>query len=130
MLKFRKRAALIAATVLCVVGLAGCAPKNDQVVTNAYPDEDYGFQMEMPKAGDTVAIMHTSMGDICLRLFPDAAPLAVENFITHANDGYYNGVTFHRVIEGFMIQGGDPKGDGTGGSEQRSEERRVGKECD
>lgn len=115
MLKTHKWVALIAAAVLCMVCFVGCAPKNTQVVTNAYPDEEYGFQMEMPKVGDTVAILHTSMGDICLRFFPDAAPLAVENFLTHAKNGYYNGVTFHRVIEGFMIQGGDPKGDGTGG---------------
>jgi len=50
-----------------------------------------------------------------MKLFPKQAPLAVENFVTHAKDGYYNGVTFHRVINEFMIQTGDPKGDGTGG---------------
>ena len=61
------------------------------------------------------AILHTSQGDIRIKLFPKLAPLAVENFLTHAKEGYYNGVTFHRVIDGFMIQGGDPKGDGTGG---------------
>ncbi|MBQ7303000.1 MAG: peptidylprolyl isomerase [Clostridia bacterium] len=59
--------------------------------------------------------MKTSMGDIYIRLFPEAAPKAVENFTTHAKNGYYNGLTFHRVMEDFMIQGGDPKGDGTGG---------------
>ena len=61
------------------------------------------------------AILHTSQGDIRIKLFPKLAPLAVENFLTHAKEGYYNGVTFHRVIDGFMIQGGDPKGNGTGG---------------
>lgn len=61
------------------------------------------------------AIIHTSMGDIHLRLFPEAAPKTVENFVTHARNGYYNGTTFHRVIKKFMIQGGDPNGDGTGG---------------
>ena len=61
------------------------------------------------------AILHTSLGDIRIKLFPKLAPLAVENFLTHAKEGYYNGVTFHRVIDGFMIQGGDPKGNGTGG---------------
>jgi cyclophilin family peptidyl-prolyl cis-trans isomerase len=59
--------------------------------------------------------METSMGTIKLKFFPKYAPKAVENFITHANEGYYNGIKFHRVIEGFMIQSGDPKGDGTGG---------------
>ena len=57
----------------------------------------------------------TSAGDITIKLFPEEAPLAVENFLTHAKEGYYNGIIFHRVINGFMIQGGDPDGEGTGG---------------
>ncbi|KAG9206364.1 hypothetical protein G6514_005091 [Epicoccum nigrum] len=64
----------------------------------------------------STAVLHTSLGDIALRLFPDAAPKAVENFSTHARAGYYNGVIFHRVIRKFMIQTGDPLGDGTGGT--------------
>ena len=84
-------------------------------LTSAYADKAYGFQLDAPAKGDTVAIMHTNMGDISIRLFPEAAPKTVENFVTLAKNGYYNGLTFHRVIEDFMIQGGDPKGDGTGG---------------
>jgi len=61
------------------------------------------------------AVLHTSMGDIEFELFPDAAPKAVENFLTHARDGYYDGVTFHRVEEDFIIQTGDPDGSGYGG---------------
>ncbi|KAI5309614.1 hypothetical protein KEM55_002823 [Ascosphaera atra] len=61
------------------------------------------------------AILHTSLGDIHVRLFPNAAPKTVENFITHSRNGYYNMTIFHRVIRKFMIQGGDPLGDGTGG---------------
>ncbi|PHH70067.1 hypothetical protein CDD82_7357 [Ophiocordyceps australis] len=61
------------------------------------------------------AILHTSYGDIHIRLFPDAAPKTVENFVTHARSGYYNNTIFHRIIRRFMIQGGDPLGDGTGG---------------
>ncbi|KAI5795087.1 hypothetical protein EDC01DRAFT_705710 [Geopyxis carbonaria] len=68
-----------------------------------------------PKDTGAAAIMHTSMGDIHLRLFPEAAPKTVENFVTHARAGYYNGTIFHRVIKKFMIQAGDPNGDGTGG---------------
>lgn len=64
---------------------------------------------------EDVVEMVTGEGTIKIKLFPDLAPKAVENFMTHAKDGYYDGVTFHRVIEEFMIQGGDPKGDGTGG---------------
>ena len=63
----------------------------------------------------TQATMHTTLGDIILRLFPQSAPKAVENFVTHARNGYYNNTLFHRVIKKFMIQGGDPLGDGTGG---------------
>lgn len=72
-------------------------------------------QLDRPAAGETVAIMHTSMGDISIRLFPEQAPKAVENFTTHAKDGYYNGIVFHRVINDFMIQGGDPTATGCGG---------------
>ena len=73
-------------------------------------------QMAEPKAGETIAVMHVkNYGDITFKFFEDKAPKAVENFLTHAKEGYYNGVKFHRVMEDFMIQGGDPKGDGTGG---------------
>ncbi|VDL80938.1 unnamed protein product [Nippostrongylus brasiliensis] len=61
------------------------------------------------------AILHTTMGDIRIRLFPNECPRTVENFSTHARRGYYNGLTFHRVIKSFMIQTGDPTGKGTGG---------------
>lgn len=72
-------------------------------------------QLRQPQAGDTVATIKTNMGDIKVVLFPDAAPKAVENFTTHAENGYYDGVIFHRVIPDFMIQGGDPLGKGIGG---------------
>ena len=73
-------------------------------------------QMALPNSGDQIAIMHVKdYGDIKFKFFPEVAPKAVENFLTHAKEGYYNGLTFHRVINEFMIQGGDPKGDGTGG---------------
>ncbi len=72
-------------------------------------------QLEKPAQGETVAILHTSMGDVSVRLFGEKAPKAVENFTTHAKNGYYNGLIFHRVIRDFMIQGGDPAGTGTGG---------------
>ena len=66
-------------------------------------------------ASGTSATIHTTYGDINVRLFPEAAPKAVENFVTHAKNGYYNNVIFHRIIRKFMIQTGDPMGDGTGG---------------
>ncbi|KAL4791380.1 hypothetical protein BDV19DRAFT_381595 [Aspergillus venezuelensis] len=81
-------------------------------------DADAAAQSNQPQKSaelGTSAILHTTMGDIHLRLFPSAAPKAVENFTTHAKNGYYNNTIFHRVIRKFMIQGGDPLGDGTGG---------------
>lgn len=73
------------------------------------------LQLETVKSGDTVAVMHTNMGDIEIKLFPEQAPKTVENFTTHAKNDYYNGIIFHRVIKDFMIQGGDPTGTGMGG---------------
>jgi len=73
------------------------------------------LQLTPPQKGETIAILHTNMGDISLRFFPEETPKAYENFITHAKNGYYNGVIFHRVISDFMIQGGDPEGTGRGG---------------
>lgn len=72
-------------------------------------------QLEDPQPGDDIAIIDTNMGVIKVRFFGELAPKAVENFITHSKDGYYDGIIFHRVINNFMIQGGDPEGTGTGG---------------
>ncbi|GBG25429.1 Peptidyl-prolyl cis-trans isomerase CYP71 [Hondaea fermentalgiana] len=76
-------------------------------------DRDAGLQVTQVLARS--ATIHTSMGDLVAELFPDVAPLTVENFSTHAKRGYYDNLTFHRIIKDFMIQGGDPKGNGTGG---------------
>jgi cyclophilin family peptidyl-prolyl cis-trans isomerase len=61
------------------------------------------------------ATFHTSKGDFTAQLFAKAAPVTVNNFVALARDGFYDGTTFHRVIKGFMAQGGDPTGTGTGG---------------
>jgi len=73
---------------------------------------------DIPKdklAGLTHCVMTTSKGDIEIDLFPDAAPNTVANFYTLAQDGFYDGIAFHRVIPGFVAQGGCPQGTGTGG---------------
>ena len=62
-----------------------------------------------------IVVIETNVGKIEVKLYPKVAPKAVENFMTHAKNGYYDGIIFHRVIKGFMIQGGDPTGTGTGG---------------
>ena len=72
-------------------------------------------QLDLPQSGEQIAVMHTNKGDISIRLFPDKAPKTVENFTTHAKNGYYDGIVFHRVINDFMIQGGDPTATGCGG---------------
>ena len=58
------------------------------------------------------AILHTTRGDISVKLFPDECPRTIENFTTHAKNCYYDNVIFHRIIKGFMIQTGDPLGEG------------------
>ncbi len=78
--------------------------------------EKIGYQLDYPKEGEEIAVITMESGDtIKLRFFPDEAPKAVYNFKLHAIQGYYDGLTFHRIMENFMVQGGDPKGDGTGG---------------
>ena len=72
-------------------------------------------QSDLPEKGEQIAIIKTDMGDIHIRFFNEFAPKAVENFTTHATNGYYDGLKFHRVMNDFMIQGGDPLGTGTGG---------------
>jgi peptidylprolyl isomerase len=62
-----------------------------------------------------VAVVETNRGTFEMKFYPESAPLAVENFKTHAANGYYDGVSFHRIIPGFVIQGGDPTGSGSGG---------------
>lgn len=65
-----------------------------------------------------VTIEIENYGTIKLELYPDIAPITVENFVNLVEEGFYDGLTFHRIIEGFMIQGGDPLGNGTGGSDE------------
>jgi cyclophilin family peptidyl-prolyl cis-trans isomerase len=88
-----------------VIGLAACdtSPKNPKVPRDA------------KSSGGLHATIDTDKGPIEIELLPDAAPRAVENFRLLAEHQYYDGLTFHRLVKGFMIQGGDPKGDGTGG---------------
>lgn len=110
--------------------LAGCgtsketdeaAPKSPASKTEEKEGSDQVANAHFPQLSNEVSEneklveMETTMGTIKIRLFPEYAPKAVENFVTHSEEGYYDGLTFHRVINDFMIQGGDPNGDGTGG---------------
>jgi len=72
--------------------------------------------MLLLEASNPVATMETTKGNIVIELRADLAPKAVENFVTHSKNGYFNGLIFHRVIKDFMIQAGDPTGTGAGGN--------------
>lgn len=85
---------------------------------SSQPQQQGGNDMTNPQfapANGPTAVIKTTMGDITVQLYPDQAPKAVENFIGLAKKGYYDGIIFHRVIQDFMIQGGDPTGTGRGG---------------
>ena len=74
-----------------------------------------GFQLELPEKGEEIAVVETNMGTFKIRFFAEEAPKAVYNFKKLAQNGYYDGMTFHRIIENFMIQSGDPTATGFGG---------------
>ena len=92
----------------CGEGSTGSTGSADGGRYDAYPE------MEIPKGAPWVVIA-TNMGRLTFNLFLDEAPLAVKNFLFLANEGYFDGVSFHRLIPDFMVQGGDPTGTGTGG---------------
>ncbi|MEA1879417.1 MAG: peptidylprolyl isomerase [Campylobacterota bacterium] len=85
---------------------------------NVYADvnvKEIKKSVEGTKIEKNIVVLETNVGKIELKLYPKVAPKAVENFMTHAKNGYYDGIIFHRVIKGFMIQGGDPTGTGRAG---------------
>ncbi|MGD6849575.1 peptidylprolyl isomerase [Rossellomorea aquimaris] len=120
--------------ILCLLGLVlascGQTEKEDSAKEETQQTEANKNTAEDSKGDDTMTYpqlttevaeneklveMKTSMGTIKIKLFPEQAPKTVENFITHSENGYYDGLKFHRVIKDFMVQGGDPNGNGTGG---------------
>lgn len=78
--------------------------------------ETENAQLAAPKEGDLIAVFDTSLGEVRAVLFPDKAPMAVKNFMGLCEDGYYNNTTFHRVVYGFVVQGGDASGTGHKGT--------------
>src|SRR3990172_4916237 len=96
-------------TLMTFAIIPACAKQNKEN-SNLNKEEYYSMIDSI-----TVAIIKTNMGTIEIELFADKTPKTVENFVGLANKGYYNGVIFHRVIDNFMIQSGDPTGTGRGG---------------
>ena len=105
--------AVLCGLILCLgVLLTGCGNNN----TNNSATEN---QADLMSGKHHICIDVSNYGTIEVELDADTAPVTVTNFINLANSGFYNGLTFHRVIDGFMIQGGDHNGDGTGGSSEK-----------
>lgn len=101
-MKVVKKYQLILVAVMCLLCIVGCGTQKEKQ------------SME----NKSVLIEVENYGDIEVELYADEAPITVANFLSLVEDGFYNGLTFHRIIDGFMIQGGDPLGNGTGGSSE------------
>lgn len=133
---------LLTAFVLCAFIIAGCGKKEEttttttpQTTTNTTTpvptkvdtvkkdtatskNDANGDEKSTDNKGKNIVKMETTMGTIKIKLFTKEAPITTQNFIDLINKKFYDGIIFHRVIDGFMIQGGDPKGTGTGGSDK------------
>lgn len=136
-----KKEYVIAIAVLAVVGLffimkpangpekaASDSQINQTETTLEIPDQPEPMptpKMEIDKTKTYTATLKTSQGDIIIKLNADKTPVTVNNFVSLAKKGFYDGTVFHRVIKGFMIQGGDPKGDGTGGPGYRFDDEKF-----
>lgn len=99
---------ILAIIMAAILSLTGCGNNTAQT-----PETE---NKQVPERSHVLITMADGLGEIMVELIPEYAPVTVENFLNLVKSGFYDGLTFHRVIEGFMIQGGDPKGDGTGGS--------------
>jgi len=98
-----------------VIGHADSTVEADKL-TQSKNSEKLGYQLDKPQNGEEIAVITMKTGEVIkIRFFPDQAPKAVYNFKYHALNGYYDGLTFHRVMKNFMIQGGSPNGTGTDG---------------
>lgn len=127
----KKLNSILLAMALVILGVTGCSNSSDSDNTTntvsspeAVSEEDTQATSAPETAEELISGKHhvvirvKKYGKISVELDADAAPISVTNFINLAKDGFYDGLTFHRIISGFMIQGGDPLGNGTGGSEQ------------
>lgn len=119
----KKATLLLLCTVLLAAVITGCSSdKKDEGKAKQEASDQSGDETDDHKEDLLSGLHHAEIeindyGTITLELDADTAPISVTNFVTLAKDGFYDGLTFHRIISGFMIQGGDPSGNGTGGSD-------------
>ena len=114
------RKILVALMTLSLIMLVGCGGGSSEEAETADTSQPEAAELI---SADPIGIHHAEIeikdyGTVSVELDGDTAPITVQNFMDLANAGFYDGLTFHRIIDGFMIQGGDPNGDGTGGSGQ------------
>lgn len=119
----KKFLSLLLSAMLIVAGLTSCGTDSTsgaEASSNTAGSKENSTEetKNMLTGKHHVEITIKDKGVIAVELDADTAPITVTNFVELANSGFYNGLTFHRIIEGFMIQGGDPKGNGTGGSDK------------
>jgi len=105
-------------TMLSVFLLAGCGNTGETTLTGSEANQTNNEQTELLSGKHIAKIQVKDMGTITVELDADTAPITVTNFVNLAESGFYDGITFHRIIKDFMMQGGDPLGNGTGGSEK------------
>ena len=125
-MKIRKHVMLMMAVLMCALMLCSCKLAADEPAVPAEPTAEPAAEpaesAEPTAEGEKGQITHyaeidiADQGVITVALYGNDAPISVANFVKLANEGFYNGLTFHRIISGFMMQGGDPNGNGTGGS--------------
>ena len=125
-MQLKKKLALLAVLCLSLGLLAGCgnSGKTNDNETGSAPigdepsDSEQMDNAELLSGKHHVEIEVQDYGTVSVELDADAAPITVTNFVKLANEGFYDGLTFHRVVAGFVLQGGDPEGNGTGGSDE------------
>lgn len=111
-----KQGIVIVASLLFVLFLAACGNQSeDEATDNSDEQTKVETEYPVPEENPIVTITMENNEEIMIELYPDIAPNTVANFVSLVEDGFYDGLIFHRVIPGFMIQGGDPEGTGTGG---------------
>ena len=113
---------LVLLTALTAVVFAGCGSATSETAgggSESQGSENSGSSATPSDGGSNIAVIDVKdYGTITVELYPDIAPITVANFKKLINEKFYDGLTFHRIISGFMIQGGDPLGNGTGGSDE------------